>query len=664
MSNSRAIIIIVFMTAFFVVLLFRLFDIQILKSDNLKYFARRQQIVIEKIAAERGFIYDRNNLLLVYNRNDVSFYVDLRMLSKKDKLKIADKFSSVFDESKQHYLSIMSDSGKTICLEKKATSEKALLVKNFKINGLFYREDPTTVYYYKNLASHLLGYVGSDYKGIDGIEKSCDDLLSGEDGSMVVLRDAIGDMITVAEEETKPTVPGVNIYLTIDKTYQSIVEQELKDGLEKYGGTSAVGIIMDPNNGQILALANSADYDPNEYWKFTDTVRRDRAVTDTYEPGSTFKTFTMAALLDKNLCNLNENIYVENGRYKFKNVYITDAHKSDWLTARGVIEESSNIGMSKLVQRLDDDSFYKYLRAFGFGNYTSVELPAEVRGTLRKPNDWGQVTKEFISFGYGVTVTPVQLICAYSAIINGGVLYQPQIIEKEVKRDGQVIYQGSPNEIRRVISEETSARMRDLLVGVVKEGTGTKAQLKSVTVGGKTGTSQKLIDGKYSKQQYNSSFVGFFPANAPKIVCLILVNSPTIGRYGGSVAAPIFKNVAEKIIDLNSNHFQDQQNIPNNQNILIAENVKENKNQNQISSKMDDTTKLIMSLASIKNMPDLKGYSLRDAIQVLSKLGLKYKVYGSGKVVSQSIQPGEQMQSGLSCVLNCKEPIVTGTVIY
>ncbi|MCL5027615.1 MAG: transpeptidase family protein [Bacteroidetes bacterium] len=664
MNSSRTIIIIGFIVAFFTVLLYRLFDIQILKSDNLKFFARRQQIVVEKVLADRGFIYDRNNLLLVYNRNDVSFFVDLRMLTKKDKIKIANKFSSVFGGSKKYFLSEMSDSGKTICIEKKAPSEKALLVKNFKINGLFYREDPTTVYFYKNLASHLLGYVGNDYKGVDGIEKSCDDLLSGQDGSMVVLRDAIGDMITVAEEETKTAVPGVNIYLTIDKTYQSILEQELQDGLEKFGGTSAVGIIMNPNDGQILALANSADYDPNEYWKYTDTVRRDRAVTDTYEPGSTFKSFTMAALLDKNLCNLDENIYVENGRYKFKNVYITDAHKSEWLTARGVIEESSNIGMSKLVQRLDDDTFYKYLRAFGFGNYTSIELPGEVRGLLRKPNDWGQVTKEFMSFGYGVTVTPVQLISAYCAIVNGGILYQPQIIEKEVKRDGQVIYESSPKEIRRVISEETSFKMRNLLVGVVKEGTGTNAQLKSVTVGGKTGTSQKLIDGKYSKQQYNSSFVGFFPANNPQLVCLILVNSPTVGRYGGSVAAPIFKNVAEKIIELNPGRFQDYQNIPSQKNILITENVKETKTQNQNSSSISDSTKYIMSLSNIKNMPDLKDYSLRDAIQILSKLGLKYKVYGSGKVVSQSIQPGEHIRSGLSCELNCKEPIVDGTVVY
>ncbi len=659
--------VIIFVLLIFIALVIRLFDIQVLKSDELKYFAKRQQITTEKINAERGLIYDRNNVLLVYNRNDVSFYLYLRMVSADDKKKIANKFSSVFGESKSHYISLMNDKGKTICLEKKAQSDKALLLKNFKINGLFFQDDPTRVYYYKDLASHLLGYVGNDYHGIDGIAKTFDEQLSGQDGSMVVLRDAIGDMITVAEEETKPAVPGDNLILTINKTYQSILEEELRNGIEKYGGNSAVGIIMDPNNGQVLALANTSDYDPNEYWKYSNDDRRDRAVTDTYEPGSTFKSFSMAALLDKKLCNENENIFVENGKYKFKNVNITDSHRNGWLTVRGIIEESSNIGMSKLVQRIDDDSFYKYLRAFGFGNFTSINLPGEVKGTLRKPNEWSAVSKAFMSFGYGVTVTPIQLATAYCAIVNGGILYQPEIILKEVKRDGEVVLDQKPIKVRRVISEETSARMRSLLVGVVKEGTGTNAQLSFVTVGGKTGTSQKLIEGKYSKQGYNSSFVGFFPADNPKIVCLILVNSPTIGRYGGSVAAPMFKNVAERIINTNSSLFEnpsrpDQQEseikvmFTNNTHTRPANNLSEKPALVKQAKVLNPLNKNVM--------PDLSDYSLRDAILVLAKLGINYKVNGSGKIIAQSILPGEQISRGNTCVLTCKEKEVEGTAVY
>ncbi len=667
MNNSRAILIILVVFLVFIALIVRLFDIQILKSDELKYFAKRQQIVTEKIEAERGLIYDRNNVLLVYNRNDVSFYLDLRMASAKDKRKIADKFSSVFGEGRDHYLQLMKSGNKTICIEKKVPSDKAILLKNFKVTGLFHRDDPSRVYYYKDLASHILGYVGGDYHGVNGVAKSLDGQLAGEDGSMVVLRDAIGDMITVSEEQTKQAVPGLNVVLTINKTYQAILEQELKDGVKKYDASSAVGIIMDPNNGQVLALANTNDFDPNQYWKYNNDDRRDRAVTDTYEPGSTFKTFTMSALLDRHLCNENEKVYVNNGKYKFKNVNITDTHKNEWLTVRGVIEESSNIGMSKLVQRLDDDSFYKYLRAFGFGNYTSIDLPGEVKGTLKKPNEWSQVTKAFMSFGYGVTVTPIQLAAAYCAVVNGGILYQPEIVIKEFKMNGDVVFQQSPIKVRRVISEATSRRMKELLVDVVKNGTGVNAQLNFVTAGGKTGTSQKLINGKYSKEDYNSSFVGFFPAENPKIVCLILVNAPSIGRYGGSVAAPMFKNVAEKIIGTDMEMFRDslKQNKGNRQElkVMFTKN-RQGKNKNLLPNKPSVNKVVNLNPLNKNTMPDLSEYSLREAILVLSKLGIKYKVNGSGKIVAQSIQPGRQISKGNTCVLTCKEHEVLGTSVY
>ncbi len=667
MINSRAIIIIIVVFVLFAALIVKLFDIQIIKSDELKYFAKRQQITTEKINAERGLIYDRNNVLLVYNRNDVSFYLDLRMASAKDRRRIADKFSSIFRESRNHYLQLMNAGKKTICIEKKAPGDKALLLNNFRANGLFHRDDPTRIYFYKDLASHVLGYVGSDYHGVSGIAKSLDDQLSGQDGSMVVLRDAIGDMITVAEKQTKPAVPGLNVVLTINKTYQSILEDELKVGVKKYKAASAVGIIMDPNNGQVLALANSDDYDPNQYWKYSNDERRDRAVTDTYEPGSTFKTFSMSALLDRHLCKESDKVYVNNGRFRFKDVNITDTHKNEWLTVKGVIEESSNIGMTKLIQKLDDDTFYKYLRAFGFGNYTSIDLPGEVKGTLKKPNEWSEVTKAFMSFGYGVTVTPIQLAAAYCAVVNGGILYQPEIVLKEFKMNGEVVFNQNPVIVRRVISEKTSARMRQLLVDVVKNGTGVNARLNSLTVGGKTGTSQKLIDGKYSKEDYNSSFVGFFPADNPKIVCLILVNSPEIGRYGGSVAAPIFKDIAEKIINTNINLFRDstKQGLKNPGNIEASEKIKIAKNGKANSQeKFTRTASVDLNPVNKNVMPDLSDYSLRDAILVLSRLGLKYKVNGAGRIVDQSIRPGAQIARGITCVLTCKEQLLTGASVY
>lgn len=663
MNSSRAIIITVFVLLLFIALVIKLVDIQIVKSEELKYYAQRQQTNLEKIDAERGLIYDRNNVLLVYNRNDYSFYLDLRMVSKSGKDKIAQKFSSIFGRSKNYYYNLMSDSGKTICLEKKAPGQKAFQLTNFKINGLFYREDPTRVYHYDDVASHVLGFVGNDGQGVNGIERSFNKQLSGEDGTRLVERDAVGDMITISEEETKPAVPGDNLVLTINKTYQSILEEELKNGLSTYGGVSAVGIIMDPNTGEILALANMNDYNPNEYWNYTDDERRDKAVTDTYEPGSTFKGISMSALLDQNLVNENQKVYVENGKYRFRNVTIYDTHEHTWLTAKGVVEESSNIGMTKLVQNIDDDLFYKYVRAFGFGNYTSIDLPGEVKGKLKKPNEWSAITKAYMSFGYEIAVTPIQMITAYSAIINGGILYQPQIIKKVVAHDGTVLTENTPKEIRRVISSKTSADMRNIFVGVVNKGTGKNAKLDFITVGGKTGTSQRLVNGSYSKTNYNSSFIGFFPADDPKIICFVLVNSPKKGRYGGQVAAPIFKNVAQRIINTDVNYFEEQpEDKQNNVKVVFTSNKQEDK---QIPS--TQPTKILtndLNSFSKSKMPDLSNYSLRDGIKILSELGIKYRVNGSGVIVSQSIKPGENISKGLVCNLDCKEVQINGASVY
>ena len=665
MVNKRALIVILFCIVFFAVLIAKLIDIQIIKSEELSYFAQRQQTKIEDIRPERGLIYDRNGVLLVYNRNDFSFYIDKAMISSREKNKIAERFSQVMGKSKSYYLNLMSQKKKIIYLEKKVPGEKAILLKDLNISGLAFQDDPTRVYHYGSLASHVLGYVNTDFTGVNGVAKAFNDQLQGIHGSRLVERDAIGQIIAVADNETMPEIPGNNLFLTINKTFQAILEEQLAAGLSLYGGTSATGIIMDPNTGEVLALANQGTFNPNDYWDYSDDQRRDRAITDTYEPGSTFKSFTMATLLDQNLCKENELVYVENGRYKFKNVYITDTHKNTYLTVKGIIEESSNIGISKLVQKIDDDIFYKYIRGFGFGNYTSIGLPGEAKGLLKKPNDWSAVTKAFMSFGYEISVTPIQLIDAYCALVNGGVLYKPQIVKKEVDRKGQIVWKSKPEQVRTVISANTSARMRKLLVDVVENGTGKKANTDLVKVGGKTGTSQKLVDGSYSKSQYNSSFVGFFPADNPKIVCLILVNAPDQGRYGGLVAAPIFKNVTERIIksgyNFNNEPYNDEQN-------KIETKAVFTKNTNSNSGTPTDNSlieeKEINKITKSSLMPDLTGFPVRDAMFTLSKLGIRYKIIGNGKVISQSISNGSKIYKGSVVTLDCKEITANGAAVY
>ncbi len=665
MVNNRALMIILFGVIFFAVLIAKLIDIQIVKSEELSYFAKRQQTKVENITPERGLIYDRNGVLLVYNATNYTFFADKAMLLSKQKNAIAERFSKVIGRSVDYYMKLMKEKRRIIYLDKKVTSEKAALLKNLGIPGLAFDAQPARVYHYGSLASHILGYVNTDYSGVNGIAKSFNSQLKGVPGSRLVERDAMGQIIAVADNESEKAVAGDNLFLTINKTFQEILEDELNTGLKDYGGTSATGIIMNPNTGEILALANEGTFDPNDYWNFTDDQRRDRAITDTYEPGSTFKTFTLASLLDQNLCKESDLVYVENGRYKFKNVYISDTHKNTYLTVKGIIEESSNIGISKLVQKIDNNIYYKYIRGFGFGNYTSIDLPGEAKGFLKKPGEWSAVTKAFMSFGYEISVTPIQLISAYCAIVNGGILYKPQIVKKEVDSNGQLVWKCKPEKVRTVISPSTSKRMRNLLIGVVKNGTGKNANTDLIEVGGKTGTSQKLVDGSYSKKLYNSSFVGFFPADNPKVVCLILVNAPELGRYGGLVAAPIFKKVTEQIVKSGYN-FNNEQNDNEKDNIKtkIAFTKNTNSNTAALENKYSKEQNKILASEKNKVMPDLTGYSVRDAVFALSDLGLKYKIIGNGKVISQSISTGSKIQQGSFITLNCKEITVSGAAVY
>lgn len=664
MNRSRAIIVVIFVFFFFIALVYKLFDIQVVKSEELKYFAKRQQMKVEKILPERGVIYDRDGTLLTYNRNDISFYLDLRMASNEDKKKIAGKFSTVFGKSYDHYIKLMSQSPKTICIEKKAPGEKTLLLKNFKVTGLFNREDPTRVYHYSSLGSHILGYLNDEYDGVNGIEKSYNNLLKGEEGIRLVERNAVGDVITFSEEQTKPAQKGGNIYLTIKKSFQNVLEEELRNGVKEYNAGSVVGIIMNPNSGEILALANLGDYDPNIFWNYNDDDRRNRIITDTYEPGSTFKAFSLAALLDRNLCNESEVLNVEDGKYKFKSANISDTYRFDKLTVQGIFEESSNIGITKLSQRIDDENFYKYLRGFGFGSLTTLNLPGEVKGNLKKPNEWSSLTKAFVSFGYEISVTPIQLATAFSAIVNGGILYKPQIVSK-ISNDEKISVV-EKKDIRKIISEETSVRMRSLLQGVVEKGTGKLAKSDFVTVGGKTGTSKKIVNGRYTSD-YFSSFVGFFPVENPKVVCLIIANAPQVGKYGGKVAAPIFKKITERLIELEpglSGHSQNLLSENDDYDFIYTKDSGNNERDiilASVKTKITNTNKL-----ELKNdlMPDLKNISLRDAINILTDIGLKYKIKGNGKVISQSISPGEKIKKGSICILECKEISVSGTVVY
>ncbi len=665
MINSRALTVFFVFVVFFGILVVKLFTIQVSNHEKYLLIANRQSTKSEILKAQRGVIMDRNGTVLAYSKDDISFFVDTKMINLKSRMKLAGKFAKVFGKDSVHYFNLMKlrKKKRNVCIIKKASQKKALLMKNFINSSLIKKEDVTRVYPYGSLAAHILGFTNFTNKGVSGIEKEFNKELKGKDGRVFFERDAANRVVAVDENLSVKSQVGKTLYLTINYTYQKILEEELSAGLKKFDGKEAVGIIMNPNNGEILALANLPTFDPQNIKRLSTESRRNRAICDSYEPGSTIKPIVMSMLLDKNLVRENEVINTENGVYKLGRTTIRDDHKYKNLTVTEVIEHSSNIGISKLSKRLDDNVFYKYFRDYGFGQSTSITLPGEVEGKLKKPHDFNSITKPFMSFGYAISTTPIQITTAYSALVNGGVLFQPHIWEKVVDGNGNVVKKNHPSMIRKVISKSTSDKVKRMMIGVVENGTATRAQLKNVLAGGKTGTSQQLIDGKYSKKNYNTSFVGFFPAEQPTAVVYILVKNPKKAKYGGDVAAPIFKNVAERLIEADlslvpqnykierkENYFNDLRlkitSASNKRHGFVTSDIGERKNK--------DKDKVKNSVINRTTMPNIKEKTKREAIAVVSGLSLNYKAVGTGYVVFQSIEAGAKIKSGSFLIFQCK----------
>ncbi len=659
MINNRALIVTISIIAAFVGLVIQLFAVQVGNHDKYKAKADRQQNTIYTVKAERGIIYDRNMEILAYTKDDVSLFADARMLNRspRKRKKLAVALAKVFNRKPQRYINQIKRSKKNVCLEKKISKEKALLLNNLVVDGFYKVEDFTRIYPYGNITSHILGFVDNNSVGRAGLEKMYNDLLKGKDGKLDVENDVIGRTVSIDYDNSIPSIAGDSFILTLNKVYQKILVNELKAGVDKYKGKSGIGIIANPKTGEILALANIPDFNPKSYNKVSDFVRRNRALTDTYEPGSTMKSIVLSMMLEKGLVRESDVINTENGKYRIKGAWIRDTHKHKVLTVRGVLEQSSNVGIVKLSEKIDNRDFYKGLRDFGFGNLTSIDMLGETRGYLKKPNQFSGVSKAFISHGYEVSVTPIQMIMAYSALVNGGYILEPRILKQIVDAKGNVKSEFETKKIRRVISQETSELIKNIMIGVVEHGTGTNAQLENVYVGGKTGTAQKLIKGRYSSKYYNSSFIGFFPAEDPEIICLILVDSPEIGRYGGQVAAPIFRNVAKKILDIDFDIKRNKNKIERNNLIdrFMAGVEKGNKEGDDITlmnyTEEKKTTKKKKILKNV--MPNLKHKTLREAISILSDLNVKYKIEGHGRVVAQSIKRGTPLSKGMNCLIKC-----------
>ncbi|MCC6549796.1 MAG: transpeptidase family protein [Ignavibacteriaceae bacterium] len=634
----------------FVWILLTLVDLQITNHEKYLFEAKRQQFETEPIKPERGLIYDRDGNLLVYNSADYTVHFNYRGLKKKTINDIIKSVSKVTGKDSTYYHAKMIPGKSEAVLESKMTGITVMELKNLDISSLNISYEPSRIYHYGNFASHVLGFVDrKTLTGREGIEYTFEKQLAGVEGVQSIKKNRSGSIASVIDEMTIPPVQGKSVVLTIDQGIQKSVEEILED--ENIQSLKATVIIMHPGTGEVLAFANSGGYNPNQYSASEKRVRKNSGITDIYEPGSTFKGVTFASLIDRGkITSITEIIDTDNGVYSpFKGVVIQDVHPYPMLSVSDVLAKSSNVGTIKLVQRVEDQEFYEDLRKLGFGSKTNIQLPSETKGRLNSPDSWSKISKSSLSYGYEIGVSAIQLITAYAAIINGGKLYEPRIVKSLLNPDGSIDTVYQVKEIRQVFTEKTSAIMRNLLIRAVENGTGHKAAIEGIRIGGKTGTSRSLIDGKYSTEKHNSSFVGFFPAENPEYIILVVAESDGRAAYtGGDLAAPLFKEIARKIIEKRPHLIDGNVNPAPKE----EEQVQFAFAKNEITASEYIPMKEAGEIKIRKTvLPDLTGLSVRQALQICGEMKLQFQVNGHGRIIKQSIAPEMRVKVGTLVVL-------------
>lgn len=533
-------------------LVVKLFYLQIIKHDYYTDKAKSIQLKKTNINATRGKIFDSRDNELVTSTKSLLVAADPTIIHRmpKRKKQFIEYLARIMQKPAKYYYKLVQDTNvKYVVLEKEVNIKfKEKLIEN-QFFGVIVKENYERIYPYDHLAAHILGFTNSDGIGISGLELQFDSILSGKPGFMVLKRDLRSNLHASADLPNIPPIDGYNLHLTIDINLQSIVEYELAKGVENYAANAGSVIVMNPQTGEILALASNPQFNPNIPIERKSSWVRNRAINDEYEPGSTFKMITAAAAIEEKLVSPQDVFSGFGGVYKVGDYTIRDVHPLGNITFRQAVEQSSNIVFAQVASKIPRKTFYKYIRDFGFGLLTDIELPGEIRGRIPKPDNITPMLQKYIGFGYGISATPLQMLCAYCAAANGGNLVKPYIVKKFTDNNGNTIYENKPKIIRKVISKETSDKIKDLFVGIIENGTGKTAKIQNLKIAGKTGTSQQLVEGEYSKAHYNASFVGFFPVENPQIAMIVVLDNPKTNYYGGATAAPIFRNIALRIVN-------------------------------------------------------------------------------------------------------------------
>ena len=537
----------------FIVIILKVFYIEVIDYKKLNKYASNLWSRNLPIKADRGIIYDRNGEVLADNATTTSLIVIPNQIrNKKETTKKLSEILNVSYEDMYKHINKKTSIERVHPEGRRLSYEVADKIKNLKLDGIYLVKESKRIYPFDSYMAHTLGFVGIDNQGLSGIELTYNDYLTGEDGAIKYFSDAKGNKLKLNEIYEQPQ-NGMNITLTINNEIQTSLERELSNAVTKYSPDRAIGLVMDPNSGEILAISARPNFSQENYKNYSiEEINRNLPVWATYEPGSTFKIITLSAALQENKVDLDKDIFIDTGAIKVENATLHcwkhGGHGKE--TFLQVVENSCNPGFVVLGQRLGKDTLFDYIEKFGFGKKTEVDLNGESNGILFDRSKVGPVELATTAFGQGVSVTPIQQVTAVSAAINGGTLYKPYIVKSiNEPETNTVVEENKPEIVRNVISKETSEKVRYALESVVANGSGRTSYIDGYRVGGKTGTAQKVENGRYMNNNYILSFIGFLPADNPKVVVYIAIDNPkgTV-QYGGTTVGPLSKAVLKDCI--------------------------------------------------------------------------------------------------------------------
>jgi cell division protein FtsI (penicillin-binding protein 3) len=640
----RIIFISCFLFLGFALIVGRMFQLQVLKKEQLYKLASQQHHVQIPLVPKRGVLYDQKENELAVSIEVDSVYADSKKVVDADKT--ARELASILQIDRKKLRRTLRSGRSFEWIQRKISPKESDEIKALRLSGIHMLKENRRFYPNGPLAAHVIGFVGLDSKGLEGLEYQFDAMLNGDNHVWTLSRDALGRELVMGDSVPKKEEHYQNIFLTLDKSIQHVVETELYQAVKKWGAKGGMVIAMEPQTGKILAMASNPTFNPNHYYQYRSKNWRNRAVSDVFEPGSLFKTFLAAGALEEKVVRTSDSFYCENGSYKVYDRTIHDQTKHGWLTFQQIIKYSSNIGASKVAEKMGKERLYRYLCAFGFGEKTKVGLPGEGKGIIHHPRYWPPVVLDTISFGQGISVTGIQLVTALSAIANGGILMKPYLVERLTNEKGKVVQSFQPERVRRVISEETAKRVTALLKTATENGgTGEGAVPAGYEIAGKTGTAQKVesLFREYSEDRYHAGFMGFAPPEDPKIVLLVVIDEPHGSNTGGVVAAPVFKAIMEKVLPYLNVHPKGT---------LMVKNTADFTSTKEASwaEPMIDRVKVGKGAEKVV-MPDLTGLPMRRALSRIEGKGLIIKVSGNGRVAEQTPKPGTVVEKGDICYL-------------